>query len=197
MKSFKSHRVHPHTWGTLVFVIVLPALLAACATTPMTTTQAAPGVDIASYNTFSYISPLGTDRSGYTSFLSKDLMSATKAALEAKGYRYSQDAPKMLVNFNANVQQKTDIDPAMGAAVGMGPWGYRRGLYAGWGGYGYPTSVRQYDEGTLMIDLVDPAKKEMIWEGVSVEKTLDASKWTEEDVKSHVQAILADLPAAN
>jgi len=80
--------------------------------------------------------------------------------------------------------------------IGMGPWGYRRGLYAGWGGYGYPGSVQQYDEGTLSIDLVDPGKKEMIWEGVSQAKSYHASKWTEEDINSHVTAILADLPVA-
>lgn len=182
--------------GLTLLAMSFTAFLGGCASTPRTTTQAAPGVDIGSYNTFSYISPLGTDRSGYTSFLSKSLMSATRSTLEAKGYRYSEDAPKMLVNFNANVQQKTKVDSAIGAGVGMGPWGYRRGLYAGWGGYGYPGSVRQYDEGILTIDLVDPTMKEMIWEGVSQAKSYDASKWTEEDINSHVTAILAELPVA-
>lgn len=48
-----------------------------------------------------------------------------------------------------------------------GYYGYRRGYYDPWMGYGYGTTtqVSQYTEGTINIDLVDMAQKRMVWEG--------------------------------
>ncbi len=176
-------------------ILALAALLASCASTPRVDTQTAPGVSLGNYDTFGWVEPLGTDRAGYASFLSNSLKTATRSVLEAKGYTYAESSPKMLVNFNVSVQQKTDVDN-FGPPIAYGPWGYRAGLYGGWAGYGYPTMVNQYDEGTLMVDLVDPDAKAMIWEGVTKMRSNDASKWTDEQVKSHVGAVFSELPAA-
>ena len=56
------------------------------------------------------------------------------------------------VNFGARVEQKTQVTQAPG--VGVGSSGYRRAFYPGW--TAYAADVRQYDEGTLNVDLVDP-----------------------------------------
>lgn len=175
--------------------LALAGLLSACASTPSVDTQTAPNTNLAEYNTFGFVSPLGTDRAGYTSFLSSSLQGATRAALQAKGYTYTEDNPKMLVNFNVKVQQKTDID-TFGPPIAYGPWGYRAGLYGGWAGYGYPDMVDQYDEGTLMVDLVDPVQKAMVWEGVTKMRSNDASKWNEQQIRDHVNAVFAELPQA-
>lgn len=177
--------------------ILVPAvLMSACATTPSVDTQSAPGVDIAGYDTFGYVSPLGTDRAGYTSFLSQSLKNAARSALEAKGYRYEESNPAMLVNFNVSVQQKTEVDTLAAPPIAYGPFGYRAGLYGGWAGYGYPDMIDQYDEGTLMVDLVDPEEKAMVWEGVTKMRSNDASKWNEQDVRDHVNAVIAEVPPA-
>ncbi len=51
-----------------------------------------------------------------------------------------------------------------------GYYGYRRGYYDPWYGYGYGTSthVSQYTEGTVNIDMVDAKAKRMVWEGIAV-----------------------------
>jgi hypothetical protein len=51
-----------------------------------------------------------------------------------------------------------------------GYYGYRRGYYDPWSGYGYGTQthVSQYTEGTVNVDMVDARQKRMIWEGVAV-----------------------------
>jgi len=177
-----------------VVPLALCGLLAACSSTPKVTQQSAPDVNIANYRTFSYISPLGTDRSGYTSFLSADLKKATQTALEAKGYSYTETSPAMLVNFSVSVQQKTQVEPM--PAMPVGRFGFRAGLYGGWAGYGYPGTIDQYDEGTLMIDLVDPGKKQLIWEGSTKTISNDASKWTDEQIQTQVNAIIGALPQA-
>lgn len=39
----------------------------------------------------------------------------------------------------------------------MGYHGYRGDMYSAWGGY--DTTVSEYTEGTLNVDVVDPARK--------------------------------------
>jgi hypothetical protein len=51
-----------------------------------------------------------------------------------------------------------------------GYYGYRRGFYDPWYGYGYGTTthVSTYTEGTVNVDMVDRVQKRMVWEGVAV-----------------------------
>jgi len=53
--------------------------------------------------------------------------------------------------------------------MGGGYYGYRRGYYGTWGGYGYGTTthINNYTEGTINVDIVDRAQKRMVWEGVA------------------------------
>jgi len=39
-------------------------------------------------------------------------------------------------------------------------------MYTAWPMYADPTTVSQYKEGTLNIDIVDAARKQLVWEGV-------------------------------
>jgi len=179
--------------SALLPAILLSALGAACSTTPSVKVQTAPGLDLTRYDTFAFVSPLGTDRSGYASFLSQDLKQATQSALEAKGYKYSESAPKMLVNFTVNVSVKTQVDPA--PLMAAGPWGFRAGLYGAWPGYAFPGTINQYQQGTLLLDLVDPEKKQLIWEGSDNTTAYDLSKVTDAQIQKAIGAITAKIPA--
>lgn len=191
--SLKETRAADAAW-TLFPTLLCLLVLAACSTTPSVKVQTAPGANISQYDTFGFVSPLGTDRSGYASFLSQDLKQATQSALEAKGYKYSASGAKMLVNFTVNVQIKTEVNPAPLAAAG--PWGFRAGLYGAWPGYAFPGSINQYQQGTLLVDLVDAEKKQLIWEGSDQMTGFDLSKATEKQLQAHINAILAEIPSA-
>ena len=99
---------HPRMQAALLS-LVAATLVGGCATQAQV--RAAPGANVADYKTFSFVSPLGTDRAGYSSFLSSSLKSATRSALEAKGYTYSESGAKMGVNFSGQAQQKTEVTP--------------------------------------------------------------------------------------
>ena len=55
-----------------------------------------------------------------------------------------------------------------------GYYGYRYGMY-GWGA-GVSTSVDNYTEGTLNIDVVDSATSRLLWEGVAVGRINEKSR---------------------
>jgi hypothetical protein len=149
---------------------VFATLVAGCASTPDVRTSHDPSVDFSRFRTFAFVTPLGTDRAGYESLVSQQLKSSTQREMEARGYQFVQADPDLLVNFNASLTQQTRVrsDPYMGY------YGYRYGYYGGWPGYS--TTVDQYEEGTLNIDVVDARTKRLVWEGVAVGRVTDKAR---------------------
>jgi hypothetical protein len=143
-------------------------VLAACATGPTIRSDANPTVNLSSYETFAFFSPLATDRAGYESMLTARLKDATRRNLETKGYVYVESDPDLLVNFFVNIEDRQEIR-SYPAAPTMSPgyYGYRGGFYSGWGGYygGNEIETINYKAGTLTIDLVDPTNKILVWQG--------------------------------
>jgi hypothetical protein len=150
-------------WTLLCGVFVAIAL-GGCASGPETRANWDKSVDFAQYRSFAFFEKLGTDEAGYQSLITQQLKASTRRELEARGYTYSEAKPDLLVNFNASLAQQTRVTQS--PTMYPGYYGYRYGYYGGWAGY--QTRVDQYMEGTLNIDLVDAARKQLVWEGVAV-----------------------------
>jgi hypothetical protein len=157
--------------------ILLPLTLASslltlggCATGPDVRVNFDSSTDFTKYRTFAFASPLGTDRGGYQSIVSQHLKTATQRELESRGMRLVESAPQLLVNFSGALNEKLRVTSTptmtMGMGFGGGYYGYRGGMYSTWPMYTDQTSVRPYTEGTLNIDIVDAARKQLVWEGV-------------------------------
>jgi len=163
--------IHPCRSTTRLLRLVGGAFLltlVGCASGPTVRASAEPGTDFAQYKTFAFMSPLGTDRAGYRSIVSQQLMAATQREMEARGMRRVDDSPQLLLNFGATLSEKLEVTtmPAPAYMYGApGYYGYRAGLYSTWAYYDQ-TRVWQYTQGTLNIDVVDAARKQLVWEGV-------------------------------
>lgn len=155
--------------------------LCACATAPDVRVDYDRAADFSSYRTFGFANPLGTDRGGYQSIVSQHLKAATQRELESRGMRLDLASPQLLVNFSAELNEKMRVTSTptmtMGVGMGRGYYGYRAGMYSAWPMYRDETTVTPYKEGTLNIDVIDAARKQLVWEGVVSgtvsQKTLD------------------------
>lgn len=171
-------------------------LLCACAAGPRVTVDRDPAVEVARFETFAFFSPLGTDRGGYQTLLSERLKAATRAGLEARGYRYDEANPQVLVNFGARTDERLEVTTFPGPPPPyLGYYGYRGGFYGGWPGYADRTVVDQYREGTISLDVVDAATRRLVWEGVAVARLgRSATRDPAAPVTAAVNAILAKFP---
>ncbi len=107
-------------------------VLTACATGPTMRSDANPTVNLSSYETFAFFSPLATDRAGYESTLTTRLKDSTRRNLEAKGFVYAESSPDLLVNFFVNIEDRQEIRSTPAAPMmGPGYYGYRGGFYSG------------------------------------------------------------------
>ena len=97
---------------TLLAAGCLAALLSACATGPSIRSDYDQKADFSRYRTFGYMSPLGTDKAGYSSLLTERLKDATRGQMEMRGYVYNTADPDLLINFNGKLQQKTQVTQA-------------------------------------------------------------------------------------
>lgn len=175
-----------------VFFLALLSIffLSGCASTPRVSTQSAPDADLKTFKTFAFYSPLGTDKGDYGSLLSQKLKTATRTALESKGLAYQEQDADLLVNFNLTKTAKTDVDTM---PTGYG-YGWRGGYYSPWVGYNN-VSVHQYTEGELVVDLIDRARKKMVWEGTATAIVNDDHQKNTEKVNSAITEMFRDFPA--
>ncbi len=152
------------TYSTLA---ALSLLLAACSSGPDIRSGFDPTADFGHYQTYNFYPDAGPDTTSYTGLFTQYMIAAIDREMQSRGYTKTDNDPDLLVNFNANFEDKTKVTttPAMG-----GYYGYRGGYYGAWGGYGMATEthVSQYTEGTFNIDLVDAKRKQLVWEGVAV-----------------------------
>ena len=116
------------------------------------------GVDFSQFKTFDFYEvpeDVKTDR-----LVLKRINRAITDQLSAKGLTQSSSNPDLLIATHTAVQDKVDVmDYGYGYAdyYWRGYWGPR---YGGGG-----TQVTEYEEGTLIIDIVDNAEDELIWRG--------------------------------
>lgn len=147
-----------------ILLTLLSLLLAACSTGPTVRSERDASAVFSGYATFGFFEPAGTDKAGYESLVTQALKAATRREMEARGYRYAESGADLLVNFNAQLADRTNVQPRAMPVPPPEYYGYRS--YVTWPDYGLV--VDQYQEGTLNIDVVDAQRKRLIWEGVAI-----------------------------
>jgi hypothetical protein len=160
--------------ATSLAAVALGALVLAGCAAPKPTLRSDydRSADFATYRTYSYVDPVGTDKAGYSSIITQHFKNAIDAEMSARGYRKVDANPDLLVNFSANATEKVDVrstpTPTMGMGVGYGGYyGYRGSMYAAWPMYTNDVSTVRYQVGTLNVDVVDARRKQLVWEGVA------------------------------
>lgn len=175
----------------ILWTVALGVMLSACAATgPNIASNADPGTDFGAIRTFGLMSPLGTDRpGGIRTPLSNMLATAVTQALEDRGLQQSPN-PDVLVNFFVNTEQRLDVRQVPTATSFHG---YRRGRYRAWGGY--ETRVREFTQGTLAIDLVDPGRSMLVWEAAAQGRLpRGGAELSQEQLNEVVASMIKELP---
>jgi len=155
-------------------VVAVSLVLSACAAPKINTrSQTDPSVNLASYHTYNFVAEPGTNRGGYSTPITTYFKTAISRELDARGYKQTEDNPQLLINFNTNAREQVDIRSTPSMSYGYGYYGYRGGMYAAGPIGGSDVETVRYKQGTANIDVVDAAKKQLVWEGVAEGKITD------------------------
>lgn len=157
-----------------------------------------PEVDFTQYVTYSWLprtpdpdSPVKSD-----SLLYNRIERAANNNLTAKGMKLvlPGEEANLLVTEHIGIEQKLQVNTT-NYGYGSG-YGYGRGAYYG-SGY-QQTNVDQYEEGTLMLDLIDAKTKQLVWRGTAQSrlKELNTPEERNKRIRDAVNAILERYPPA-
>ena len=140
--------------------------------------------NVRSYAWFDERSGVQGDRQDVTSLLDRRVRSAIDTELQRKGIALVDDsAASVLVSYHLGVETKLDVDTIN--------TGYGYGAYGRYGGISTTTTVREYQEGTLLIDVIDPSANKLVWRGSGQARIRQSS--TPEDRKARIDEAVKEI----
>jgi hypothetical protein len=153
--------VRPATKAVLAAGLLV---LAGCASGPEIRADYDRAADFGQYRSFGFVANAGTGAGDFKSLSTQMLQSAAAREMEARGYVRSDD-PDLVINFKGQLEEKVDIESTPAPYYGPG-WGYAGWGGAYWGGYGgTEVTTRRYNVGTLVMDVVDKDKRQVVYQG--------------------------------
>ena len=177
--------------------LILPLLVALLAATGCSTISTQYDYDsdapFDTYRTYAWLPPpepgSGSAQAAMqgNDLVNRRIKSAVDRHIQTRGLTLDQnsDTPDLLVTFHTGVQDKVNVQD----------WGYSYGgPYGGY--YGRDIDVYTYQQGTLIVDLIDRAARQLVWRGVA-QKTLSdnpSPQESESTIDAAVQKIFQQYP---
>ena len=172
---------------TILLFIIQALVLSACASGPTIVGNTSPGTDFRVFQTYSFFQPLGTDRAGGVQTpLSARLIASMEGEMQSRGLTRS-DSPDLLIDFNTWSADRVDIRSTPSHTVHRSHWNRS---FNSWPNY--RTTVRQYTEGSLIIDLIDPRLNRLIAEGSATSRVND-NDFTQQQIDDVVAQVMASI----
>lgn len=171
----------------LLLLVIPVLLLSACASGPNIVSNTNPGTDFRTFETYNFFQPLGTDRAGgVRTPLSTRLMASMEREMSARGLTQS-DSPDLLLDFTVSAINRVDVRSTPSHTVHRSHW--HRG-FSTWPTYN--TTVRQYTEGSLIIDLIDPRLNRLVAEGAATSR-ISNSDFTQQQIDDVVAQLMSSI----
>ncbi len=175
---------------SLIFVLAAATLVSSC-TSVSVDSDFDHDIDFSKYKTFAWYDHSNSKYKPQHANQIVDARIHRAIASELLGKGFTQTAPDtadLLITYFTSTEQKIDVYHS-GYGYGYGYWGGYWGPYGG-----YPTtSVSQYDVGTLVLDLIEREKNDLVWRGM-IQKALSRSDSSEQKIKKHVARLLSGFP---
>lgn len=176
---------------------------------PRVSTEKMTNKDLSVYDTFAYLPNANITAPGLrmdSEDVSMAVVEAVNMNLRQEGYNLDRQNPDLLVLIETETDTEigTTTDPVYATypyttGVGMVNPVYNNYYYGGYAGYnniiGYDTDTYAYEEGTVVIRLVDRETRNTVWRGVASESL--AGETDLQGIRDLVSAIFEEYPLNN
>ncbi|MFA0961157.1 DUF4136 domain-containing protein [Roseivirga sp. BDSF3-8] len=190
---------------TLSIIISFAFLYTAAACAPQVRTFKPNNKDLSQYQTFAYLpnsSNIAENRSYDNEEVNQTVIQTINTNMMEQGYTLDRDNPDLLVLISVKTDTETGVTrepyaayPYTAGATTVNPY-YRTYYYRGYGAYnnviGYNTDTYQYQEGTLVIDIVERESKKTVWKGITSDDIYRNN--TSEGIARLVEEVFSEYP---
>jgi len=176
-----------------IILAIAAMALAACAPSVKVRTDADPSVNMSQYETYNFFSKLGIEDDGYSNLLGQHFRASITSQMDSRGYTKS-NTPQLQVNVTIAKDDKVRVNTYQDPYLYGGYYGGFRGPYWGspmyYGGGTTRTTVSQYTQANVYIDLVDSSTHKMVWLGVA---TFNLTEKMQQQVAATVNNTVAEI----
>ena len=171
-----------------VFVfIILTAFLLSCSSVTVVTDYNH-DVDFSNFKTFSIYKgkTIPGDELAQHPLIKDRILKALKIELENKGFKYvKNDSASFVVVAHGGTRERIQV-------TNWGSYGWYDPWWGPYGGGG--VDVSQYDEATLIIDIVDAKSKKLVWRGKATKVADGSTAQDPAELQKIISQVLKDFP---
>jgi hypothetical protein len=176
----------------IALCLVFAAAVIGCSSSsqPQPESMLAEGANFASYQTFSwYPMPAIEGNNQPLRLLDQNIRDGVRNEMRRRGYTEDSNNPDLLIAYETATENKMENNPVR---VGVGVGGYSSG-FGGSINMSSP-SVRNYQEGTLVIHAVDARTNAEVWQGSLSGEVRNKGDLQPAAVRNAVSVAMRDFP---
>lgn len=193
---------------SLILMLLFGIVISSCS--PRVVTSRPNAADLSAYETFAYLpnAEVEVENSDFQKDkVNRSIINTVNSQMRQEGYSMDRENPDLLVLIATakDTEVAVDTDPvyanypyASGGINRVSPY-YNDYYYSGYYDYpaivGYDTDTYRYQEGTLVITLVDRASREIVWQGTTSDNIYDST--TTDEMVDLVRNVFDEYPIDN
>lgn len=180
----------------VIFATAATVLAAVSCSTTAVQSDRDDQADFDSYATFAWFTAADTEAqptAGASQIVDGRIRRAIAENLTAKGYTQaaSSTADLQVAYYTSLSSQLRVYNSGWGYGWGYGPaWGFGYAYWPGWN----MSAVSTYLEGTIIVDVIDRGKNQLVWRGVAT-SALSKKSSSEEKINQTMTRVLSTFPA--
>jgi len=175
-----------------VMLLIATAIIVwSCAPTLKVNSDYDKDVNFSTYKKFALYNPENINQA-ISELNRARVVTAIKSEMVKRGFVEDSTSPDLLVNAVAIFEDRQSMSST---STGGGYYGGRYGAY-GWGGGSSHTTydVRNYKDGSLVIDVIEASTKKLVWQGTGNKEIDGPVKNPDVNIPKAVGLIMTSFP---
>ena len=169
-----------------IFLLLITLILSSCSSIKVFSDYDR-NIDFSNYETFAYFKP-EIDKVDISDLDKRRILKALDSEMNLKGLSKSE-TQDLLIGFTTKAKEQIYVNTGNNFGWGWG-WGFNPWFW----GNGWYNSVSTRTEGTLYVNIIDAATKQLIWQGKGRGGINEFMKNRDERISLFVHEIVENYP---
>jgi uncharacterized protein YdeI (BOF family) len=171
-------------------IFILVSITFGCTPVRVVDFQKKTEFDLSAYKTYFYFNIEEPEQKG--KYFDENLVLLKRAIdseMAKKGYTFQESGGDLLINIGISVEEKVQTRETDFRTDGIQYMGQRNYQWQS-----QEVEVDRYKEGTIVLDFIDPIKRQLVWQGSVAGTTTDSRKKIEARINTAINNLFKKFP---